>query len=396
MKFIFWSMASHGSGLSGGDRIYIEFARRWSKDHPLIIVTWEEGIDMMRRNNLRPNSNISFLSILIPHASFFLQYITRIFIGLYHSLIFKIDSPNETYLYSASEFWMDSLPCFILKLRYPHLKWVATWYQTAPSPLTGFGPGRHRLSALWLWLSQLPIKPLITNFADCVLVNNDLEKKVFPQNKAIVVLGAVDTTRIDNWLAKNPKVSKKYAAVFQGRFHPQKGVVELIDIWKKVVEKIPRAKLAMIGDGPLMNKVKLQISNNKLQNNVKLFGFVFDGQEKYRIFAQSKIVVHPAFFDSGGMAAAEAMAFGIPAVGFNLPAFSTYYPEGMIKVSIGNLNAFADAIIDLLKNSQLRNRLGSKAKKFIRQSYSWDHRSSQILRQIVEKTNQEMGRVTLQ
>ena len=53
--------------------------------------------------------------------------------------------------------------------------------------------------------------------------------------------------------------SKKYDAVFIGRFHPQKGVLELIDIWKRVVNKKPQAKLAMIGDGPLMKKVQLKI-----------------------------------------------------------------------------------------------------------------------------------------
>ena len=43
------------------------------------------------------------------------------------------------------------------------------------------------------------------------------------------------------------------------------------------------------------------------------------------------MVVHPAIFDSGGMAAAEAMAWGLPGVSFDLPALKTYYPQGMIK-----------------------------------------------------------------
>ncbi len=70
-----------------------------------------------------------------------------------------------------------------------------------------------------------------------------------------------------------------------------------------------------------MKEVKFKINELRLQNNIKLFGFVFDGPEKYRVFSQSKIVVHPSYFDSGGMAAAESMLFGMPCVGFDLPAY---------------------------------------------------------------------------
>lgn len=396
MKFLFWAMASHGTGISGGDRIYIEFARRWGKSYPITVVTWEEGIAMMARNNLQPGPNLSFMPLSIPPGSFLLRYFSRIFIAVYKSFTLNIDDPNRTYLYSASEFWMDSLPCFVLKLRYPSLIWAATWYQTAPSPLMGFAQGRHRFNALLLWLSQLPVRPLIANFAGHVLVNNDLEKKVFPKNHTITVLGAVDTLQIDAWREKHSQVKPEYDAVFQGRFHPQKGAVELIDIWKLVVAQMPSAKLAMIGDGPLMKKVKLQISNYKLQKNIKLFGFLFDGNHKYKVFAQSQIAVHPAFFDSGGMASAEAMAFGLPCVGFNLPAYDSYYPKGMVKVPIGDLSAFSRAIIDLIDNSKKRQDLGDQAGQFIHKSYSWDYRAAQILQQIIEMKLRQKDRAILQ
>ncbi len=389
-KFIFWALASHGEGISGGDRIYIEFARRWSRQYKTKVITWEEGVLMMARNNLTPKDNLTFKSIKIPNSlrsNFLLCYLSRIAIGIVNSLVLKIPDSQHSYLYTASEFWMDSLPGAILKLRYPMLKWVATWYQTAPSPVRGFSEVKrsrvYRLNALFLWLSQLLIHPLITHYADFVLVNNELEKQVFPGRKVIVVLGAVDIQQIDSYRQKLSFIREKYTAVFQGRFHPQKGVVELIDIWKKVVEKIPYAKLAMIGDGPLMEKVKLQIANYKLQNHIKLFGYLFDGPSKYKVFAQSQIVVHPAFFDSGGMASAEAMAFDIPLIAFNLPAYNSYYPKGVIKVSTGNLDAFANTIVDLSNHASKRHRIGKQAGQFIHECYSWENRARQVLSQLI-------------
>ena len=50
-----------------------------------------------------------------------------------------------------------------------------------------------------------------------------------------------------------------------------------------------------------------------------------------RIFKDSKIVLHAAIYDSGGMAACEAMACELPGVSFDLPALKTCYPKGMFK-----------------------------------------------------------------
>lgn len=397
-KIIFWSMASHGAGISGGDRIFIEFARRWSKSSQITVVTWAEGEAMMQRNNLVQTNRIKFERLHVPMSmqkNFFICYLFRIIISIIKSFSWKLANPENIFLYSSSEFWMDALPCAILKLRFPKIRWVATWYQTAPSPLTGFSNGlrsnAYRGSALLLWAVQLLVKPVIKGLADVILVNNDLEKLVFPTKNTLVVLGAVDTPAIDNY-RKGHKDVKKYAAVFQGRFHPQKGVVELVDIWDQVVQKQKNARLAMIGDGPLMSEVRAKIHKLHLDKNVDLFGFVLDGKQKYKIFAQSHLVVHPAFFDSGGMAAAEAMAFGIPAVGFNLPAYDSYYPVGMVKVPVGDTRAFAQAILNLLNDSSERNALGKQAEEFIHHSYSWEHRAEQILRQITETTTGEMGK----
>lgn len=183
---------------------------------------------------------------------------------------------------------------------------------------------------------------------------------------------------------ENGKFTKIYDAVFQGRFHPQKGVLELIDIWKKVVDRKPDAKLVMIGDGPLMKSVKLKVKSAKLENNIILKGYLFDGEDKYRIFSQSKIVVHPAFFDSGGMAAAEAMAFGLPCVGFNLESYKYYYPEGMEKVKVGDLAAFADKVMELLQNNNLYNRAAKQAQHLIGCNWSWDLRARQTLQALLE------------
>lgn len=386
INFYFFALAVAGKGISGGDRIFIEFARRWSEKYPLRLFTSFEGAKLCKKQNLRNRHlKISSINNKTFEEIFFLNYLYKILAGIIVGFRLAINHQSSTIIYSASEFWMDSLPAFILKIRYPKIRWVAAWYQTAPSPLSGY------IWSLPYWLVQLPVKPIIKRYSDFIFVNNYDEKKEFngARGKIIVVLGAVDLEKIENWkrvtglAVKIGKLPKVYDAVFQGRFHPQKGVVELVDVWKKVVDKKPDAKLAMIGNGPLMQNVKFKIKILKLEKNIKLFGYVFDGPEKYQIFSQSKIVVHPAFYDSGGMAAAEAMAFGLPAVGFDLPAFKSYYPKGMVKVEIGNLEMFAKTILELLRNENWRREFGNEALKMIKLNWSWEKRAKQVLETLI-------------
>ena len=393
LEFHIITMSTYGVGLSGGDRIWIELAKRIAEKHPVHVYLWEEGLTIAKREGLAGVNYVLWSAKTSAALGFFVNYFVRIFIGLVKVLTLKLENNSQTIVHSASEFWQDSFPALILKLKYPKITWIAAWYQTAPNPLIGYREqgtrdNKYFVSAFLYWLAQLPVKPLISHFADFVLVNNDEEKKQFPllnrKERVLVVLGAVPLTDIKKYLIKHSKsnIQRQFDAVFQGRFHPQKGVVELIEIWKKVVDKKPDSILAMIGDGPLMTKVKIQITKYKLQKNVKLFGYVFDGQKKYSIFQRSKIVVHPAFYDSGGMAAAEAMAFGIPCVGFNLASYKSYYPKGMLKVSKGDLNLFAKKILYLLTNSRARNNLGMEARKVIEAGWTWNVRVDTFLNKI--------------
>jgi glycosyltransferase involved in cell wall biosynthesis len=66
---------------------------------------------------------------------------------------------------------------------------------------------------------------------------------IFSHKKVIVVQGGVELVK----QKQLPPISiRRFDAVFQGRLHPQKGVLELVDIWHLVVKKIPSAKLLLL------------------------------------------------------------------------------------------------------------------------------------------------------
>lgn len=381
--------AALGPGLSGGDRIFIELARRAArKGYAVNVFVWEEGLAMCKRNCLE---NVNY--IVWPARSFAkfglpLSYLLRTIKGCIRAFRHECDNDNCV-IYSASDFWPDSLPGFLMSRKLRGSKWIGSLYSFAPNPLSKAGRRYVKgigslIKYLLYYLSQKPAYWLIKKYADMVFVTNEPDRSKFvTRNRSIdrivAVKGGVDLELLVRIPA--PK-EKKHDAIFIGRIVPQKGVLELIEIWRLVCEKKRDARLALYGDGPLMEKVKERIKRYNLENNIDLFGFV-DGISKVEGIKASKIVVHPSVYDSGGMAAAEAMACGLPGVSFDIEALRTYYPKGMLKAPIGNYERFANLVVKLLVDRRLYEKTKMDALELAHE-WGWEIVIENILREITK------------
>jgi glycosyltransferase involved in cell wall biosynthesis len=286
-------------------------------------------------------------------------------------------------IYSASNFWPDVIPAVVLKKKNPDLKWIGSCYLLAPNSFKGFEQKWRLLPNIRLLASNFMesvTNVFLRKYADVIFVTNDLDKKFFADKgvssvKLKAIYGGVDLTEI----LKVPEQRTKYDCCFVGRIHPQKGVVYLIDIWDKVHNVKPDAKLALIGNGPKWyeNKVKAEIRKRHLEKNIDLLGFV-DGTEKYRILKSSKIFLHTSIYDNCGMTAAEGMACGLPAIRFDIPALKIAYPRGMLVVPLRDCKKFAEAVLKLLDDDDLYNKLKHEALELVK-SWNWDEKASCLL-----------------
>ena len=371
-----------GGSLSGGDRIFIECAKRWAeKGYDIQIITCEEGYEMCRRYAL---GNVSYLTVSPRYRlPIYLLYILRMIKG---SLLTWRMAPHlrNVVVYSSSDFWPDSIPALVCRMRNKRVRWIAGFYLFMANPFGRESPykGLSMLKGLLYYFSQLPVYLLVRKFADMIWVTSEPDRERFidsrlSPSKVIAVRGGVDVETPSS--IPEPK-EKRFDAVFVGRFHPQKGVLELIDIWNHVVKRKKDARLAIIGVGDLEREIKEKIRVYGLKGNIVLFGFK-DGVEKLRIFKDSKVVVHPAIYDSGGMASCEAMACGLPGVSFDLPALRTYYPKGMLKTPCYDLKAFAENILWLLNDENLCRRTARDALDWAKE-WDWNKKSEELLETI--------------
>jgi len=378
-------MTRSGS-ISGSDRIFIECARRWAKQGNIInIFTTEEGLKVCQSQNLE---NVNYF--LLPSARFkglgvFYLYIIRTIKACFNFSRTSFEA-KSLIIYSSTDFWPDSIPAFVMKKRAKNSKWVAGFYLFAPSLFKsssdiGYRGGRASFSLrnLAYYFSQRIAYWLIRRYADHIVVTNQLDKDIFVKSgvsPAMVtpVYGGVDIKAI----SEIPSTQDfNYDGCFVGRLHPQKGPLELIRIWHLVCKVRPNAKLALIGNGPLENKVKNEIKRRGLEGNVDMLGYV-DGKQKYNILKSSKVFLHTPVLDTGGMAAAEGMACGLPVVGFDLPGYKFCYPQGMLKAPIGALEAFADLVLNLLHDEDLYHQTRKDALEFV-QGWDWNKRAEEIM-----------------
>lgn len=153
----------------------------------------------------------------------------------------------------------------------------------------------------------------IKNFDYLVVVSNTL--KEFYQDKIGKTKCIYIPNVIDN-LPKNTSNLKYNNLINVGRLEQEKDQSTLIDIFKEVKKEIKDAKLYIIGDGSLKEKLNNKIKEYNLEDSIFLLGFLSKKEmEKYLL--DSKIFVMTSITESFGIVLIEAMSYKIPCIAFD-------------------------------------------------------------------------------
>ncbi len=149
-----------------------------------------------------------------------------------------------------------------------------------------------------------------------------------------------------------------------GRLTEQKGHCYLIDAIKKVLVKQPKVKLIIFGEGELRQKLEKLIIQSKLTDYIRILPPV---KEIFKIMAASDIFVFPSLWESFGLALAEAMAIGKPAIATNVTGVNEIINHGENGILVKNRNAdvLSDAISRVIENKELQKLLSENSRKTI-------------------------------
>jgi len=268
-------------------------------------------------------------------------------------------------LLASSHYPQDVIPAVIQHLR--NRKAPLIVYCHGLSVPREKGLASYGLSLIYNYLGLLLSRP----FASSIFVVNNRTSSIllsigYSRSKVVLTSNGVES------LSK-PRPNKIFDGVFLGRLTPEKGVLDIIDVWKKVCVSRPKSLLLIVGSGPLLAAIQKRVDSFGLGANVCIREWAW-GNKKYEFILSSRVFVYPSYLESWGLAVAEAIACRIPVVAFDLPAYHETFKgvsgSSLITVPIGNKELMAAQILRLLDNP-IAERMLRRDGELLLQKYDW-------------------------
>jgi len=219
--------------------------------------------------------------------------------------------------------------------------------------------------------------------SDCCVAVSNFTAKLLEANGVPRSVVHVSGNGVDVGLIEDFDVSSEvYDGVFVGRVARDKGVFDLIRVWRKISLKKPDARLVIIGSGPDVSELRGLVERLGLVGNVLVKGACEDG-EMYGLLKSSRVFVFPSVFEGWGLAVAEALACGLPVVCYDIPALREVFGgcPSVFLIRVGDLETFAEKVLEILDSESL-GELAKFSRDYSRR-FSWEKvalRDLEILR----------------
>lgn len=187
------------------------------------------------------------------------------------------------------------------------------------------------------------------------------------------------------------QICEKYpepSVAYFGRLKKYKSVDHLILAFAKVIDKIPNAKLQILGRGDFRDYLESLCSQLNIIDKVKFWGYVTD-EQKADILSKVHCVVNTSMKEGWGITNIEANACGTPVLSADSPGLRDSVNNGVsgLLYDYGNIEELADVLYMLLSEKELNDRLSNGALEWAK-SFSWDDSARAMLAKCQEVINQ--------
>jgi glycosyltransferase involved in cell wall biosynthesis len=165
--------------------------------------------------------------------------------------------------------------------------------------------------------------------------------------------------------------------LFAGTLSESKGLLSLLSAWQIVKAVCGHARLNVYGkfgvlaDGSSMQSYLSDKTSQLELMDVRFYGFV-NRKELTNALQMANLAVFPSFFESFGLAAVEAMAFGCPTIftkNASGPEIINHGLNGLL-VSPHDPVEISQAVISLLQNEAFAENIGAMGRQMVMERFS--------------------------
>lgn len=209
---------------------------------------------------------------------------------------------------------------------------------------------------------------------------------LYPQKKASVVgeggtIGVnLEDYPIEKRDAYSNEIRNKYGLKdsdfvfgFTGRISKPKGVNELLEAFKSILER-RSAKLMLIGADESVSDIPL-LEWAKVCPDIILTGPI-PHKDMAKYFAAIDLLVHPTYREGFGMVLQEAMAIGTPIITTDIPGPSEVIEEGIsgMLVPVKNSEVLETTMLEALEKTEVFIKLGKNGRRRVEKHFERNHR----------------------
>lgn len=160
------------------------------------------------------------------------------------------------------------------------------------------------------------------------------------------------------------------------RLVPHKGAHTLIAAWQKARDLDPirmkNMKLAIAGGSAFTDDYVAQLrAQASADSSIVMTGYQ-TGESLEALFMGASFVAHPSQSEGLPIAVLEAMSYGKAVVGSDIPENMELLAESGVSFPVGDTNALAHAILDLVRDPLQATALGRLSREVVETDYHWD------------------------
>jgi glycosyltransferase involved in cell wall biosynthesis len=204
----------------------------------------------------------------------------------------------------------------------------------------------------------------------------DLVARGVEPGRITVVLCGLDHRRYRNLGLERFAVP---TIVHLGRLRKYKSVEVAIRSMRAIREKLPRAQLVIIGDGPHRSALEAETKRLGLGDAVRFLGFM-SNEALVEYLNRAHLLINPSPKEGWGLTVVEANACGLPVVASDRPGLRDSVREGEtgFLVPYGDVEAFAAKALTILADGELWRRMSGNALERVKE-LTWERCARETL-----------------
>jgi len=212
------------------------------------------------------------------------------------------------------------------------------------------------------------------------MINQCVAAKVAPREKYKVVYSGME---IDKFLhsQREPELRRQLGIPEDvkvigtvARLFPLKGYEQFIPAAAAIVRQYPAVHFLLVGNGIMYDALQRQIAELGIADKFSFAGLVPPDQV-YRYIAQMDLLVHLSLREGLPRGVVQALATGIPAIGYRLDGTPEVVIDGQTGFTVEpeSIEPVAAAALQILRDPALAAAMGRNGREAVAVKFDWKH-----------------------